>query len=266
MNKTIIPFMLLAVCVAVSAMSVMAWPGAKSMGKTVTRTVSVGNFDELSASVADVDVTIGSSTGRVLVTAPEYIMQDVLVRTRSGKLEIEIKDTRSNRGLDGKVKVAVTVPYLKEIEASVGSEVKVNAPMAVSGKCSYEVSTGASLTLQGLSTPGKCDLESNTGAELTAKSIKASELDCEATTGASLRIGAVDVSKLECTAETGGSMSLDSGRAVKAEYEAETAGTINASGVRADTGKAEAATGGDIRCKISKATVAGTLGGSVKNN
>lgn len=267
MKKTFVRLLLLAVCVAVSTVSVMAYPGNKPTGKTATQTVSVGNYDKLSVSIVDVDVSIGPATGQVSVTAPEYIMQDVIVRTtHAGTLEIKIKNTRSNSTLDGKVKIAITVPYLKEIEASIGAEVKVDAPMTVSGKCSYEASTGALLDVKEISTSGKCDLESSTGAELKVRTIKASELYCEAETGASIRVRTVDVRNLECTAETGASITLDAGIAEKVEFEAETAGVIKASGVKAAIGEAEATLGGDICCKITKATVKASLGGSVKNN
>jgi len=199
-----------------------------------------GDFDEIEVSQAIKAEIIKSDVEKVVISAPENIMDDVLVEISGGKLYIHYKKgirVMNNHNVSAKI-------YAKDftkIEANSAAEimvrdkfvqdkteVEVSSAGSVSGNLEandFEISTGSSSSFSGkiwavdldieassgssLDLSGKAknaEISSSSGSSISAKDFVADHLKVDASSGASVDVSAS--SSISAEASSGGSVSV----------------------------------------------------------
>ena len=100
--------------------------------KLVTKTVSVSSFDELDAGWAHVIVNIGPATGKAKITAPDNLIDELILDNSGSELTIKYPRDINIKG-DFRTTVELTVPSLKEIDARLSSKVEVRGNLETAG-------------------------------------------------------------------------------------------------------------------------------------
>jgi hypothetical protein len=197
-----------------------------------------GDFDEIEVSQAIMAEVIKSETERVVISAPENIIDEVLVDNDNGKLHIHYKSgirvTNSN-------KVSAKI-YTKDFT-------KINANSA------------ASIVVRDKFTQEKTEIELSSAASITGD-IEANKLDINAGSSSSYqgKIWAVD---LDIEASSGSSMTI-SGKAKNTEVSSSSGSSISAKSVVTDHIKADASSGANLEISASSSIDAeASSGGSV---
>ena len=232
----------------------------------VTKTVSVGSFDEIDVSRVNLIVHVGHPTGSAKISAPDNLIEELKVSSHGGELDIHFPKNFNIKG-NAKTTVEITFNTLKEIDASLSSKVEVRGALATTGDLDLAASTSAVILL-GKATAGSCDMDASTSGSISIQQLTAgSKADVEVSTSGAVKIKTVQCGRFSADASTSGSVSVKGGRAENAEFEANTSGSINTAAMTADKGKAEASTGGYIKCNIAHpSNISTSTGGSINNN
>ncbi|MCM1068031.1 MAG: DUF2807 domain-containing protein [Muribaculaceae bacterium] len=250
MKKFIIPLAILTICITASVVSLAAYAGARKStdidSPATSRTITVGNFDEIDAHIVDVEVSVGAATGTARLEAPEDLMKRIEVSCKHGVLKVRIPEVSNTKGIKGKAKLYVSAPFVEEVDACVGSKVSFDKEFTVTGDVELDASTGASIYMPGITTDGKCELSTSTAGNIHIVKLTAGKLECDASTGSGIKV--------------------DGGTAASASLEASTGAGINCPGLVAQRGKAEASTGSGIICNFATAVkLEQSTGGSITN-
>ncbi|MBI5266558.1 MAG: DUF2807 domain-containing protein [candidate division Zixibacteria bacterium] len=113
-------------------------------GNVVTVDRSVGSFDRIESYIgADLEITVGGEP-KVTLTGDDNIVELVTTRVRGGALEIDSRKSFSTRR---DIKVAITVPSLKELALNGSGDVQL---FKLSGdKFTLDISGSADVTCEG---------------------------------------------------------------------------------------------------------------------
>ena len=273
MKKLILPLCLLALCIVTSAVCMFAATKKRAVvpsDKLVTREITVASFHEIEAEFFDVEVTVGDATGKATLTAPDNIIDDVVVKVAGGTLSITFKPKTDNhiKSLSGyHTTLRVTAPYIDEADASLSAKVTFVGDMTVPDGASYEAQTSGSVKLNGLTVNGKCEFDVDTSGSVVVESLTAAgKAEFGADTSGSIVVKTLTAQSVKAKADTSGSVTLKSGKANSANYNADTSGSINAAGLQVEVATASADTSGSIKCNVKNLTSSQDTGGSVKNS
>ena len=275
MKKIIFPFVLVAMCITASLITLAACAGNRdscsddsfsSAGKRLTKTYDIGNFSKLESDGCDVNVTIGKATGILKVTASEGLMEHLIVEVDGETLELGFDSKFDHKRPKERPRVEITVPSLRSIEATLSARVKVDAPFTVD-KLNLDITTSANVSLQDVTVKGKCTIDATTAGKFSAGTLTAGKVDVDITTSASAAIDILTAEQIDVDCSTAGSFSASSGTVNKASLDANTAASISMAGVTAHTGNAEANTAGKIRSNIANpSSISKNTGGHIKNS
>jgi len=199
-----------------------------------------GDFDEIEVSQAIDAEVIKSETERVVISAPENIINEVLVDNNAGKLHIHYKPgirvmnrnrvsakiyTRDFHKLiaNSAAKIVVKDKFTQEktdIEVSSAGtvsgdleandfDISADSSSNFSGKVwavelDVDVSSAASVDISGKAK--SADLSSSSGSSISARDVVAENVKAEASSGASVEISAT--SKVDAEASSGGSVNV----------------------------------------------------------
>ncbi|WP_160138858.1 GIN domain-containing protein [Chryseobacterium sp. c4a] len=199
-----------------------------------------GDFDEIQVSQAIEAEVIKSDVEKVIISAPQSIIDEVLVENSGGKLHIHYKKgirvmniskvtakiyTKDFTKLvaESAASISVKDKFTQEktsIEASsagsVSGDLEANefnintdSSSSFSGKIwavnlDIDSSSGSSIDISGKAK--KADISSSSGSSISAKGVIADHVEAEASSGASIQISAVSSVKAE--ASSGGSVDI----------------------------------------------------------
>jgi len=199
-----------------------------------------GEFDEIQISQAIEAEIIKSETEKVEISAPQSIIDEILVENEGGKLHIHYKPgirvmniskvtakiyAKDFKKLlaDSAARIIVKDKFTQEktdIEissaASISGDLEANdMDINVSSSSSYngkiwavnldiESSSGSSLDLSGK--VKKADISASSGSSISAKDVIAENVEADASSGASVEISAV--SSVKAGASSGGSVNI----------------------------------------------------------
>lgn len=157
--------------------------------KLVTKTVSVSSFDELDAGWAHVIVNIGPATGNAKITAPDNLIDELILDNSGSELTIKYPRNINIKG-DFRTTVELTVPSLKEIDARLSSKVEVRGNLETAGDLDLTARTSATILLGKASAGEECELDATTSSKISVQELKAgAKTDIKTTTSASVKIG-----------------------------------------------------------------------------
>lgn len=197
-----------------------------------------GDFDEIEVSQAIDAEIIKSETERVVISAPENIINEVLVDNNGGKLHIHYKPGIRVMNTNNVTAKIYTKDFTK-LNANSAAKITVKDKFT-QDKTSVEVSSAASIS--GDLEANDFDITTDSSSNFSGK-IWAVDLDIEASSGASIDI---------------------SGKTKNAEVSSSSGSSVSAAGVVADHVKAEASSGASVQMSaVSSVKAEASSGGSV---
>ncbi|MEJ5048230.1 DUF2807 domain-containing protein [Chryseobacterium culicis] len=215
-----------------------------------------GDFDEIQVSQAIEAEIIKSETEKVEISAPQSIINEILVDNDGGKLHIHYKPgirvmniskvtakiyTKDFKKLlaDSAARIIIKDKFTQEkteIEASsAGSisgdleandmDINVSSSSSFDGKIwavnlDIESSSGSTLDLSGKAK--KVEVSASSGSSVSAKGVVADNVDADASSGASIQISAV--SSVNAGASSGGSVDISKKGELKSVIKDESSG------------------------------------------
>ncbi|MFC5874322.1 Putative auto-transporter adhesin, head GIN domain [Chryseobacterium arachidis] len=197
-----------------------------------------GDFDKIEVSQAIKAEVIKSDVEKVVISAPESIIDEILVDNSGGSLHIHYKQgirVMNNHNVSAKI-------YTRDFT-------KLNANSA------------ASITVKDKFIQDKTDIEVSSAASITGD-LEANDMDINVGSSSSFsgKIWAVD---LDIEASSAGSISV-SGKAKNADISSSSGSSISADGLIADHLKAEASSGASVDIGATSSIQAeASSGGSV---
>ncbi|MDR2236679.1 MAG: DUF2807 domain-containing protein [Chryseobacterium sp.] len=197
-----------------------------------------GDFDEIEVSQAIDAEIIKSETERVVISAPENIINEILVDNSGGKLHIHYKP-------------GIRVMNINKVTAKIYTKdfTKLNANSA------------AKITVKDKFTQDKTDIEISSAGNISGN-LEANDFDIsvDSSSNFSGKIWAVD---LDVDASSGASIDI-SGKTKNADISSSSGSSVSAAGVIADHVKAEASSGASVQISaISSVKAEASSGGSV---
>ncbi|UKB84645.1 DUF2807 domain-containing protein [Chryseobacterium sp. MEBOG06] len=219
-----------------------------------------GDFDEIQVSQAIEAEVIKSETEKVEISAPQSIINEILVENEGGKLHIHYKPgirvmninkvtakiyTKdfSKIFADSAARIDVKDKFTQEktnIEvSSAGSisgnleandmDINISSSSSFSGKIwavnlDIESSSGSSLDISGKAK--HADISASSGSSISAKDVIAENVEADASSGASIEIGAA--SSVKASASSGGSVNIaKKGELKNVSKEESSGGSVN---------------------------------------
>jgi hypothetical protein len=225
MNKKL-QFGLMALWIAVFALSATSCIGHTGNGKVVTEERSVSGFDAISVNNG-IELLVSQDTfEKVVVEADENIQKILRTEVKDGKLKIFLDENVFHAK---KMKVYVTVKQLKALEASSGAEVKSGNQIkaenlkiqASSGSevtmeinCSQvllDTSSGSDMKISGITQSLKAG--SSSGSDLNASKLVAEKGDVSASSGSDLEVNVTK--ELKANASSGSDIAVRGNPAIR---------------------------------------------------
>ncbi|MDQ0595628.1 hypothetical protein QFZ37_003997 [Chryseobacterium ginsenosidimutans] len=219
-----------------------------------------GDFDEIEVSQAIKAEIIKSDIEKVVISAPENIIDEVLVDNSGGSLHIHYKKgirvmnnhnvsakiyTKDFSKLDANSAASITIKdkftqEKTEVEASSAAsisgdleandmEINVGSSSSFSGKIwavnlDLEASSAASVSISGKAK--KADISLSSGSSMSAENFIAENLTAEASSGSSVEVSAS--STIHAEASSGGSVSVNKkGNVTSVTKEESSGGSVN---------------------------------------
>lgn len=208
-------------------------------GNVISDTRNISSFNKLStAGSVKVNIVKGDKVG-VVVETDDNIMPFVETVVSGNTLKIRLKDINNLR--NSEVNVTVTVPEIKSIHASAGSEVKSKDIVYSSDKMDLDASSGANININ-LDAPD-VTLSSSSGAEVTAGG-RTKVMSAEASSGSSVKAGDLHAEVASGNASSGGSVKIFG--SISVDGTASSGGEVRYSGGAATVKKNESS-GGSVR-------------------
>ncbi len=232
----------------------------------VTRTVQVSGFNEIEASRVNVEYTPGAATGTVTITAPENVMDYVVVQKDGNTLECSIMDgVEIISGASRCVTIAVTAPSVDEFEATLSAKIDIKGDIDVR-EFNAECSTSGMVVARNIRAGSRFDVDASTSGVITVRTVEAPEINAEASTSASVTIARAVTRSMELETTTSSTITVVEGTADYAEYNASTGASINAAGVAVRRGGVSVSTGGSVQSAITNLVMSdNTTGGNITN-
>ncbi|MEO7307979.1 MAG: head GIN domain-containing protein [Ferruginibacter sp.] len=189
-------------------------------GKLITQTRPAGNFDGINVSGDfEVEVKIGTGTS-VVIEADDNIMKYIETTTAGSTLKIYTEGLHNYS--DVHMKVYITTPSLKKINASSSADVMVEQPLVSTDKLVFKASSGSEIKTEvdapevsadassgaTISLHGKTRsyyAESSSGADIKSWDLLSENTTVSVSSGASAKVHASI--KLNATASSGASIS-----------------------------------------------------------
>lgn len=197
-----------------------------------------GDFDEIEVSQAIKAEIIKSDVEKVVISAPENIIDEVVVENSGGELHIHYKKgirVMNNHNVSAKI-------YVKDFSK-------------------LEANSAAHITVKDKFTQNKTDIEASSSASISGD-IEANEMEISVGSSSSFS-GKIWAVNLDVEASSAGSISI-SGKAKKADISASSGSSISAQDFTAENLTAEASSGSSVEVAASASIHAeASSGGSV---
>lgn len=194
--------------------------------KTVSRTQSVENFNEINVTNA-VNVIYTSGTPSMEISAPECAFQYISTTVKNDELKIIVNADFNKKytKLNGKITVTVSSPYLSKIKATNASTVTVKSDLTIAKKFSVKAISASTVNLATVSGK-KLDIESQSASTVNVSKALVTELEVEATSASTVTISKAQADEVEADADSAATLTI-SGTCNSLETQALSASTVN---------------------------------------
>lgn len=217
----------------------------------MTQEMIIGDFDEIETSRVNIEYTVGTP-GKAILTAPDNVINDVVVKTVDGELKVYI-DNKSDYKGNTKATLTVSSSRLKDIDATLSSNVNINSPIVINDEFDVYAATSANVRIDSVSC-GDAKLVSKTSASIQIASLNCyREASMKTSTSADLGVVVLTSAEIEAESSTSSSITVTSGKTGLIDLDATTSSDIK---MFADYtgGKADASTSGNIILATDKLT------------
>ncbi|WP_261509839.1 head GIN domain-containing protein [Chryseobacterium paludis] len=219
-----------------------------------------GDFDEIEVSQAIDAQIIKSETERVVISAPENIINEILVDNSGGKLHIHYKPGIRVMNSSNVTAKIYTKDFTKLAANSAGkitvkdkfvqekTDIEISSAGSITGDLEandFEISAGSSSSFEGkiwavdldvdassaasISISGKsknATITSSSGSSISAENVVADNVKAEASSGANVEISVT--SKIDANASSGGSIDVHKkGNVTAVNKEESSGGSVN---------------------------------------
>lgn len=190
-----------------------------------------GDFDEIQVSQAIEAEVIKSDIEKVVISAPQSIIDEVLVENSGGKLHIHYKPGIRVMNISKVTAKIYTKDFTKLVAESAASinvkdkftqektEIEVSSAGSISGNLEandLNINTGSSSNFSGKIWAVNLDIESSSGSSIDISG-KAKNADISSSSGSSITAKDVIVDNVEVDASSGASIQISAVSSVKAE-------------------------------------------------
>ncbi|BAP29868.1 uncharacterized protein CHSO_0831 [Chryseobacterium sp. StRB126] len=190
-----------------------------------------GDFDEIQVSQAIEAEIIKSDTEKVVISAPQNIIDEILVENEGGKLHIHYKSGIRVMNINKVTAKIYTRDFTKLIAESAASidvkdkftqektSVEASSAGSISGNLEandFNINTGSSSHFSGEIWAVNLDIESSSGSSIDISG-KAKHGEISSSSGSSISAKGVIVDNLEADASSGASIQISAVSSVKAE-------------------------------------------------
>lgn len=210
--------------------------------KTVTR--KVASFEKLIVSSAiNVNIVEGNFDGKITISAPENVLDDLRTEVSNNTLEIGIKSSNKIRFKNNE-RIEITIPHkkLRALKMSGATNLTANHSMKVeefklelsgaskaslnlvANKIEADVSGASNVKLDG--NAQNFDIEASGASKIDAFSLKASKIALEVSGASSVKIWAVN--NLSGTASGASSVSYKEGNSLNKDVRTSGASSVKA--------------------------------------
>ncbi|WP_426477141.1 GIN domain-containing protein [Chryseobacterium sp. CBSDS_008] len=197
-----------------------------------------GEFDEIQVSQAIEAEIIKSETERVEISAPQSIINEILVENDGGKLHIHYK------------------PGIRVMNIS-----KVTAKIYAKDFKKLLADSAARIIIKDKFTQEKTDIEASSAGSISGD-LEANDMDINISSSSSFD-GKIWAVNLDIESSSGSTLDL-SGKAKKVDVSASSGSSVSAKGVIADNVEADASSGASIHISaVSSVNAGASSGGSV---
>lgn len=206
--------------------------------ETITSKEFNVNFDEIKVVQSISAEVIKSDTEKVVISAPQDILEDILVENNNGKLLIRFK------------------PGL-QISAR-----NVHAKIFAKDFHTIEAASSARIDIKNQFTQDKTEVEVSSSAQISGN-LEANELSIDVSSSG-LFSGKVWAVNLEAEVSSSGSIQL-SGKTKNAELDASSSGTLNATKLMAENAEVKATSSGSVSISaINQLSATASSSGSIE--
>lgn len=197
-----------------------------------------GDFDEIQVSQAIEAEIIKSETEKVEISAPQSIIDEILVENDGGKLHIHYK------------------PGIRVMNIS-----KVTAKIYTKDFSKLVADSAARIIIKDKFTQEKTDVEASSAGSISGD-LEANDMDINVSSSSSFD-GKIWAVNLDIESSSGSTLDL-SGKAKKVDVSASSGSSVSAKGVIADNVEADASSGASIHISaVSSVNAGASSGGSV---
>lgn len=266
-----------ATCFALSHPSLDLNGIAIGFGKGVTPSGTLVTRDyNITEKYSEIDVNRGiklnyhvvSGTPKAIVTAPDNLIDNVIVTSRKGELKVTIDDDIRING-NANITVEAYGPAIDGIDASSAANITISSPLNIAGKLEIDASSAARIVLTSPvqaeriildassasrieCTEISCtkgEIDASSAAKIQTGKINGNSIQIESSSAASIKVPNCHLTELTANASSGASITI-SGEVDKADLGASSGASVGSKDLVVKSGvRKSASSGGSVRTK-----------------
>lgn len=232
-------------------------------GPMETRNIAVTEITSVEAATGIILKYTQSDSTAVTLTAPDNIIDDVAVTEKGGKLDCRIT---TNRRVNKPIVVTVSSPAVTDFNSNSGARIEIAEGLNVpSANVVTSASSGASLLAKDINAAG-LEAKSSSGASLSIEGLTTSgNVDCHSSSGASMAVNNITAVEVYGQSSSGASMAL-TGTADTVGLQASSGASVGGKDLIAKDGSLKASSGGSVSGYITgQCNIQTSSGGSAGN-
>lgn len=240
--------------------------GTTAQAQLKSRTVNVGSFTGINASVFTVNYSVGKQQP-VKIVAPDALIDEIEVTVKDNNLYIKPKKEHHRLRETGKVTVTVTAPAVNRFTASAGADINIRTEINTGSKpLNLNASSGADIKLS-TGRGGTINIDASSAGDVHAVFLTGSYVNLSASSGADIKVDRLlSDHSLNATASSGGDIKVDAVKCKKSiNANASSRSDIKIRGIETVTINADASSGGDVvlEGKASRVNRSTSSGGDI---
>lgn len=239
------------VLTATSCVKAGAMISENSKGERVSKSVKIGDFDEIEASMGiDVIFTQKANPGTAQVEVSADMADRLQVKCEGGTLKLYFTSGNHSfsffnfNGNSGPAVVRVSSPRLDRIEASSSGSVTVEGSLKCAGELQVTASSSGDVNLADVIC-SSLDIDCSSSGSVNVETLTG-ELEADASSSGDITISSMKGKKIEADASSSATITIKNAVCDIIEAEAQSSGDVYLKRIKCDILEAEAHSSGDV--------------------
>lgn len=233
---------------AIAALAAVPNAEAKTESRQ-SRTVKVGSFTGIYASVFTVNYSVGSQKA-VKIEAPANLINDVEVSVKDNRLYVRPKKQNHrirNRSVE-KVTITVTAPAVNNFSASAAADINIRTEVNTGSKPLNLSASSVGDIKMSIGRAGVINVDASSGGDVKAVFLTGNNINLNASSSGKVKVTRLLANQsLNAQAFSGGDINVDAVKCKKTvNADASSGGDIKITDIETVTINADASSGGDI--------------------